>query len=176
MADSSAPTGPWNPGPWNPGHGYAAQYAIEGFRSLVLANGGAILAILSFAGNAADEMDLSGVTKGVWLFSAGLTAALIAVMCAYLAQDSASYDRRRKTFVFEATSLCLCVVSIAAFVLGASMAMAGLKSNQKPAKSAEMSCESAVAFIRAQAANPETGGQAVLIGGERIILPTCKQP
>lgn len=39
-------------GEWNKSHELATQFAIEGLRALTLANGGAVVAVLTFAGSA----------------------------------------------------------------------------------------------------------------------------
>lgn len=75
------------------------QYAVIGLRSLFLINGGAILAMITFAGaKTIDEKDAEVLSKGLMLYSIGLVSVVLATGISYVAQ---SYYSR--TFSNEST-------------------------------------------------------------------------
>lgn len=168
---------------WSLSHELAAKYAIEGLRALVLANGGAVVAILTFAGNASARVDPAVITVSLRQFSLGLLAALMTILLTYLAQTAATHDRRRTTNVVEAISMVMAITSMGLFGWGAQSALAAFQAYSPPVQTAtlSMTCEDAVAFVRAQvdpgdssARNNKTGNEAVLVRGGWVILPTCK--
>lgn len=65
--------------------------ALTGFRSLLIANGGAMIALLTFVGNYGENLV---VETGLWwsfsFFAAGLACGLAAMLLAYLSQGAAS--------------------------------------------------------------------------------------
>lgn len=168
---------------FNKGHELMANYAIEGLRGLLLVNGGAVVAILSFAGNAgSDRIKPAMVANSLAQFVWGLAIALLAVLFTYLAQAAATHDQRKWTQVLETISTLLALGSLILFGWGAYTAREGFNTATpaKPAPAA-YTCESAVAFIRAQAdaghssaRNPGTGGEAVRVRGGWVVLPACK--
>lgn len=170
-------------GGWTKSHELATQYAIEGLRALVLVNGGAVVAILTFAGNAgSDRIKPALVANSLAQFAWGLGIALVTMLLAYLAQGSATQGWDRRQNVFELTATVLAFVSIGMFGWGAYTAREGFNtaSPAKPAPAA-YTCDTAVAFIRGQADagqstahNPGNGGEAVKVRGGWVILPACK--
>ena len=177
-------------GEWNPSHGYATQYALEGLRALSLSNGGAVAAILAFCGGAKDDrINYDIIASALASFSAGLAAALLTCAFAYYAQAAATHSRDRLGTLLEWGSGLSAMSSIAAFVIGSVIAVGGFNVHAGKVKtgeaSAHMSCDAAVAFIKAQAdRGPDTsalnktdGSTAVLVGGSRwIVLPRCNKP
>lgn len=167
---------------FNKGHELMANYAIEGLRGLLLVNGGAVVAILSFAGNAgSDRIKPAMVANSLAQFAWGLGVALLAVLFTYLAQAAATHGRRKRTMVLETISTSLAVVSLLLFAWGAYTAREGFNT-AVPAKPTPVAdtCERAVEFIRAQADAgqssahiPGTGGEAVKIRGGWVVLPAC---
>lgn len=158
---------------FNKGHELMASYAIEGLRGLLLVNGGAVVAILSFAGNAgSDRIRPAMVADSLAQFAWGLGVALLAVLFTYGAQAAATHDRRPRTVALETISTTLAVVSLVLFGWGAYTAREGFNT-ASPAKLAPppaYTCDTAVAFIRAQADagqssahNPAAGGEAVKV-------------
>lgn len=167
---------------FNKGHELMANYAIEGLRGLLLVNGGAVVAVLSFAGNAgSDRIKPALVANSLAQFAWGLGIALLAILFTYGAQAAATHDRQRRTEVLETISTPLAAVSLLLFGWGAYTAREGFNTaTPKPAPAA-YTCERAVEFIRAQADagqasahNPGTGGQAVKVRGGWVVLPACK--
>lgn len=68
-------------------HQSSVTFAIEGIRALLLANGGAVLAILTFCGNAtSDQVDLRVIASSLGLFAWGLAAALACALFGYVSQ------------------------------------------------------------------------------------------
>lgn len=65
--------------------------AISGLKSLLIANGGALIALLTFIGNFYEQPT---VQQGLWwafgLFAVGLVSALFATLFAYFSQGEAS--------------------------------------------------------------------------------------
>ena len=173
-------------GGWNKSHELATQYAIEGLRALTLANGGAVVAVLSFAGSAgADRIKPALVAASLMWFVAGLVLALLTMLLAYLAQGAATHDWNRRSTVFEGTATALAFISVVLFAVGAWTAQSGFITagpKAPPTNAASpYTCETAVSFVRAQAdpgaysaRNPKTGTDAVLIRGGWVVLPPCR--
>lgn len=66
---------------------YSNEYAQAGLKGLFLANGAAIIALLTFVGNSKRAIDPSGLWWSFAWFSVGLAMVLFAYICAYLSQD-----------------------------------------------------------------------------------------
>jgi hypothetical protein len=165
------------------GHELATQYAIEGLRAITLAHGGAIVAILTFCGNANNErLNIPLIAGALAYFAAGLVLALLTCFFAYIAQGSATHDRRVMTNVFEYTGTALVFISIGLFAWGCVVALKGFQGPRpKPVAGAGTTCAEAVEFIRAQADageseahNPKLNSDAVKVRGGWVILPKCK--
>jgi hypothetical protein len=176
-----APAPPLNDG-WNKSHDLATQYAIAGLRTLTLVQGGAVVAILSFAGNAGVErIKPALVANSLSYFTFGLAAALLAMLTSYIAQGYATHERNRLSNAFEISGIVLVLISLGLFVVGAITAQSGFITTPPP-KAAIQTCESAVAFIRAQkesgtpseADKPKISGEAVKVRGGWVVLPACR--
>lgn len=170
-------------GAWTKGHEMGTQYAIEVLRALVLVNGGAVVAILSFAGSAGTErIKPALVASSLAQFAAGLFFALLTMVLAFLAQGYATHDRDALQSISEKGAIGLAFVSICMFGWGAYTAREGFNVAEaaRPTPAA-FTCETAVEFIRAQAdagssraRNPENGSDAVLVRGGWVVLPKCR--
>lgn len=151
---------------FNASHGFATQYAIDGLKALTLAQGGAVVAILSFAGNAGqDRVDAAIVADSLTFFILGLAGALGAFLTTYTAQSFASHGKRKQTGFFEVLGYLLVAGSLALFLLGGFAAQSGLKSVAPDAPEMVATCE--LEGVRLYQ-NPATRDERV---GEFII--TC---
>lgn len=115
-----------------------ASYANGAMGSLLLVNGGSVVAILTFIGNLWSKNEASAiqiasrVAASVKFFVWGLTAALLALGIAYLSQV-VMLEHRRATWgrwAGEALRLLACIAAIAslvAFGRGAMLAAAAFK-------------------------------------------------
>ena len=138
---------------WNKSHELATQYAIAGLRTLTLVHGGAVVAILSFAGNAGlDRVKPALIANSLSYFTWGLVAALGAMLTSYTAQSNATHNRRRTSYAFEALGFVLVLISLGLFVVGAMTAQRGFNTaSAPPPKAAAQANGSAVAVLPAQA-------------------------
>lgn len=100
----------------NQGHQLATQYAIEGLKALTLAQGGAVVAILSFAGNAGPERINPGVVASslTW-FAGGLAAALVMFITTYSAQSYAAQGDTKRTGWWEWAGRAFLLASLVMF-------------------------------------------------------------
>jgi hypothetical protein len=103
--------------------------SVEGLKTLVLLNGGAIVALLAYLGQAQSRQVLAAQIRcPIAWFVAGLIAGTIAFFGAYLTQlslynESVLGAKQRHHWALW-LSFALCVISIAAFALGAFAALA----------------------------------------------------
>jgi hypothetical protein len=185
MSNQDQTQAPAPAGGWNKSHDLATQYAIAGLRTLTLVQGGAVVAILSFAGNAGVErIKPALVANALTYFTFGLVTALLAMLTSFIAQGNATHDRNRLSNAFEISGIVLVLISLVLFVVGAMTAQRGFNTAAAiPPKAAALStCEAAVAFIRAQADGgapsdadkPRTVEEAVKVRGGWVVLPACR--
>lgn len=66
---------------------YGHEYGQEGLKGLFLANGSAIVALLTFIGHATTKVDPRGITWSFVWFVLGLVACLTSYFFQYLTQD-----------------------------------------------------------------------------------------
>lgn len=124
---------------------FAAEQALETYRSMIsigteslkalqLINGGAIVAILAYLGQAANGATVAReVSRPLGFFVAGLVVATVAFLTTYLTQhrllhdllDSEAEGRSRHTFWLVVT-VVLALASVALFAWGARGAVAAL--------------------------------------------------
>lgn len=123
------------------------DYSIAGFKTLILINGGAVIALLTYVGNVKDGLDATNLQWAFFGYIAGLAVAMAAYLTAYLGQalimhhsssvalsvmgaqeaDRDVQERREsKARMWIAISIGLCVSSLVAFVAGSIAAMCGL--------------------------------------------------
>src|SRR5687768_3865329 len=62
------------------------EFALAGFRTLVLINGGAIIALLTYAGNVLDRAGASSLGGAFLFYAAGLSTTTLAYVFAYYSQ------------------------------------------------------------------------------------------
>lgn len=118
-------------------HEAAVGYAQASLKSLILVNGGAILALLTFLGNTNAEFGPRGMFYAFVWFSVGLTLSMLAHGLAYFVQESYlnaaaarmngkveetnGANRSGSVFIFAA-ALC-CLGGLVLFITGAFVAL-----------------------------------------------------
>jgi hypothetical protein len=126
---------------------FQQEFSLAGFRTLILINGGAVIGLLTYAGNAKERFDPDSLR---WAFAGyifGLAFAVAAPLCAYLGQahvmlhsasaglaeigvaplDQATQERREKlSNIWINTAIGLCIASLFGFIGGSVAAMFGL--------------------------------------------------
>lgn len=65
---------------------YQHEFALAGFRTLVLINGGAIIALLTYAGNVLDRAGARGLATAFGWYVVGVVATTLAYVVAYYSQ------------------------------------------------------------------------------------------
>jgi hypothetical protein len=128
---------------------FATEFAQAGLKALVLANGGAIVALFTFLGNAKPHVDAVATWKSFGAFAAGLVAVLIAHLGAHISQNhyyfasthiawdadallrgQPAQEKGRRQFlignVFQQGAGVFAVLSLAGFVAGSAYALAGV--------------------------------------------------
>jgi hypothetical protein len=126
---------------------YQHEFSVEGFKMLTLINGGAIIALLTYAGHSTGAMAATKLSHAFLAYTAGLVAAAFAYLAAYESQGSLmnhdvleayrllgleakdgstpdGYARRGMIKVYVAMSVS--VLSLIAFVVGSWLAMSAL--------------------------------------------------
>ena len=137
---------------------FQQEYTLSGFRSLILINGGAVLALLTYAGNLSDAGLARSLTWSMAAYLAGMLFAVLAHLSAYTSQNdlanssvieaykllglkSASekaqtfYDKRGGLLI--ATTIALVIASLISFAPGSYLARdAIIQSANAPASKA----------------------------------------
>jgi hypothetical protein len=112
------------------------KYAVEGIRTALLLNGAAAIALLTFTANTHNIS--SRVICAIALFALGAMASALAFPAAYLAQleyGNAELPNADKGRIWEKAqrwnwiAICILVVSIALFLVGAVLAALAIKPN-----------------------------------------------
>jgi hypothetical protein len=108
------------------------DFANSAIKLLVLVNGGAIIAILTFLGNLVVKRDFDSAAIGasgfaITYFVVGLAAAVAAAAAAYLSQvcfTELSMEKSKKSWgnFFRAAGLTAALVSLVCFSVGAGVA------------------------------------------------------
>jgi len=103
-------------------------------RTIVLLNGGAILAVLTLAGNAREDtlffFSLASIKAAMWAFLIGITSVLIALLFSYSYTASAPETGWRNfwdQWIIRFNSV-LALAAIVSFVFGVSMLIMGAAS------------------------------------------------
>lgn len=65
---------------------YQHEYTIAGLKTLILINGGAIIGLLTYAGNAAEAVEASQFSSAFFGYIGGLVAAMLSYLAAYSSQ------------------------------------------------------------------------------------------
>ena len=68
---------------------YSVEYAQAGIKGLFLANGAAIISLLTFLGNTSESVQERGMAWAFGWFTLGLTSALLAYFAGYFSQEKA---------------------------------------------------------------------------------------
>lgn len=126
---------------------FQQEFSVAGFKSLILINGGAVIALLTYAGNARDEIEAASLQWAFGGYVVGLIAAMLAYLTAYAGQAlimqhsasaalaemgvTAADEKTQKQRVGRANfwirlGVALCVLSVAAFLGGSIAAMRSL--------------------------------------------------
>jgi hypothetical protein len=126
---------------------YAHEFSVEGFKTLTLINGGAIIALLTYAGHSAGTEVANKLAGAFLAYTCGLVAAVLAYLGAYESQsslmnhdvleayrllglqakgaeDPEGYARRGMIKVYLA--MAISVLSLIGFVVGSSLAFSAL--------------------------------------------------
>lgn len=123
---------------------YQHEYALQGFKTLTLINGGAIIALLTYAGHNPGTEFAQQMANTFLAYTAGLITAVLAYLAAYLSQSSLMNSdvleayrllgveaRSKKTgdqleqsgMRAVGWGIALSVVSLCAFIVGSWLAM-----------------------------------------------------
>jgi hypothetical protein len=127
---------------------YQQEFSVAGFKTLILINGGAIIALLTYAGHMSGNRSASEFSGALIAYTAGLLTSVLAYLAAYFSQaqfmqDStirayrllgleavstkSEDDYRRLGNVAVAVAIALCILSLSAFAFGSWSAMFALK-------------------------------------------------
>jgi hypothetical protein len=126
---------------------FQQEFTVAGFRTLILMNGGAVIALLTYAGNAPDKIVAANFIGAFAGYISGLVSATFAYLTAYAGQahimqhssaealaliagnpvDEDDQDRHvRHGNRYIAAGIALCILSVGSFVIGSVLAMRGL--------------------------------------------------
>lgn len=95
------------------------QFAINAIRGGFIANGAAIIALLTFVGNSKMDAQPLSLSAAALLFLGGVAAATIAGGFTYLSQARYTYDESEKGDNFRRLAIGFSVTSIVTFIAGA---------------------------------------------------------
>jgi hypothetical protein len=128
--------------------GYQQKFAAEGFKTLILINGGAIVGLLTYAGHDSGSGIAASLGTAFFVYAIGLVAAMFAFLASFFSQSSlraaairsathrmgleptadekteGQYRREGDRAIYIAIVLCL--LSVAAFIAGSACAMNAL--------------------------------------------------
>jgi hypothetical protein len=126
---------------------FQQEFSVAGFKTLMLINGGAVIALLTYAGNANHRTAAANLQWAFGGYIAGLVAGVLAYLTAYAGQalimrfsaaaalaelrikdlDQEIQDRReRRANLCISFGVGLCVLSLLSFVAASIAAMRGL--------------------------------------------------
>jgi hypothetical protein len=160
---------------------FQATFAEIAWRSLTLVNGGAIVALFTFIGNARPAIDHSLIWVGFGCFAAGLVSNILSIMAGFFAQafymkstTSAAWNKQLEMHGYEPqyaevqvgeqragdrwewTAIITAVASLLAFVAGAACALQGVTVGQ-------LERDPAVAQVGRYHAVPNADGRGVYV-------------
>lgn len=134
---------------------YQHEYTLAGFKTLLLMNGGAIIALLTYAGNASDKVAAGQFIVAFLAYVAGLMLTAFAYLTSYTGQahimqdsviqgmrwrgldpsdDAMKVDHEKLGNAAISMGKLLAVLSLAAFIAGSGFAVAAI--TDQPAKPA----------------------------------------
>lgn len=126
---------------------FQQEFSVAGFKTLILINGGAVIALLTYAGNAKGTVEAASLQWSFGGYIVGLVTAVLAYLAAYAGQahlmrhsasaalaemgaqelDQGVQDRReRRSNLCIGFAIALCVLSLLGFVVGSVGALRGL--------------------------------------------------
>jgi hypothetical protein len=126
---------------------FQQEFSIEGFKTLILINGGAVIALLTYVGNAKDRGLLGSFEWAFGGYVLGVVAAVLAYLAGYAGQalimrhssfaalavmgvhdldEEAQTGRETRANRYIAGGIGLCVLSLIGFVGGSIAALCGL--------------------------------------------------
>ena len=94
------------------------KFAHEGIKVLLTLNGGAAIALLTFAGHASSPLGITRVGYALLAFGAGALSAAVTFLTAYLTQLEYGNDKWTKATFWHNASYFVISGSIASFVIG----------------------------------------------------------
>lgn len=109
-------------------------FAVDALRGIVFTNGGAVIALLTFIGQAWGKGEaqafilIEAIRTGMLLFLAGTTCGITAQGLAYVAQLSFGYGMRGRGLVIRGACLALGLAGICLFMYGAISTLNGVLS------------------------------------------------
>lgn len=108
---------------------------LEYLKAMILLNGGAIIALLTFIGNASDDaaiqFSLPHVRAALSFFLTGICSILLALILSYsytATNPMASYHKFWNNYIIP-TNCVLALISLAGFVIGAASLILGAQAN-----------------------------------------------
>ena len=135
---------------------FQAQFAEVAWRSLALINGGAIVALFTFIGNAHPSIDYRMMWISFGFFAGGLVFNILSILTGFLAQAfymkatmSGAWNEQMQMHGYEplhrelqktenrwggrweASAIVACLLSLAAFIGGAGFALQGVSFSGK---------------------------------------------
>lgn len=114
-----APDAQWH---WEQGN----KYAHEGMKVLLALNGGAAIALLTFASHAGSPVAIARVGYALLSFGVGALFAGLVFLTAYLTQLSYGNDNQSRAHLFHNISYVVVAVSVVAFLVGLAFAYSSL--------------------------------------------------
>lgn len=126
---------------------FQQEFSVAGFKTLILINGGAVIALLTYAGNSRGTVEAASLQLSFAGYIVGLVTAVLAYLAAYAGQaylmrhsasaafaemgaqelDQDVQDKReRRSNLCIGLAIALCVLSLLGFVVGSVGAMRGL--------------------------------------------------
>ena len=98
-------------------HESTIQFGLQAIRCLMAANGGAVVALLTFLGNAENEaVDSGQIAPALTGYAVGLALAILTAFCSYLAQFTYTHFWNKTGVGFNIAAVLAAFLSLAAFV------------------------------------------------------------
>jgi hypothetical protein len=126
---------------------FQQEFSVSGFKTLILINGGAVIGLLTYAGNLADKAVATHLQWAFGGYTLGLVLAVLAYLPAYYGQgqvmlhsasvafqamgveepdEETQKKRVQRSELWIGIATVLCLLSVAAFVTGSISAMRGI--------------------------------------------------
>lgn len=102
------------------------KYALEGMKVLLALNGGAAIALLTFASHTSGQLSVGGVGRALLAFGAGSFLAVFVFFCAYMTQLFYGNDNRTVALRFHYGSYVVVLLAIISFLAGLGFAYGAL--------------------------------------------------